>query len=234
MSKLRAAVQGAGWVSGEHIRSYLANPDVELKVVNSRLQSELDAQKARFGLTCDLTVDGYEDLLARDDIDVVSICTINSLHAPEAIQAAKAGKHVFIEKPICTTLDGLRALRDAIHEAGVKSMAGFVARYYPLNRAIKSLVDQGLIGKIIYGCVDYWHEIKGDWKVRPETAGNAWLMGGCHAIDAIRWYMADEGPIVEVHAYACPPRRRTDYGYAPTMILNCKFDSGAVGRCATL
>ena len=233
MERLGAAVQGAGWVAGEHIRSYLENPNVELKVVNSRFQHELDAHKERFGLRCDLTVGGYEELLARDDVDVVSICTMSALHAAEAVQAARAGKHVFIEKPIATRLEDLRAIRDAVHEAGVKSMGGFVVRYYPLSRAIKGIVQQDMIGRVIYGCVDYWHEIKGAWKVDPETAGSALLMGGCHAVDTLRWYMEAEGPIVEVHAYSCPPRRRGDFKYDPTVVLNCRFESGAVGRCAT-
>ncbi|MFH0965192.1 MAG: Gfo/Idh/MocA family oxidoreductase [Planctomycetota bacterium] len=231
--KLGAAVQGAGWVAGEHIRSYLENPNVELRVVNSRYRHELEAQKARFGLTCDLTVDGFEDLLARKDVDVVSICTVSSDHAREAILAARAGKHVFIEKPVATTLGDLRAMRNAIREAGVRSMGGFVVRYYPLNLAIKAILRQGLLGRVIYGCVDYWHEIKGEWKVNPETAGSALLMGGCHAVDTLRWYLEEEGRIVEVHAYSCPPRRRSDFKYDPTCVVNCLFESGAVGRCAT-
>ena len=77
MKKLGVLVRGAGWVSGEHIKAYMAHPNVDLKVVDSRFQSELDEKKSTHGLDCELTVDQYEEHLKRDDIDLVSICTIS-------------------------------------------------------------------------------------------------------------------------------------------------------------
>ena len=230
MSKLGVMIRGAGWVAGEHIKAYLGNPNTELKVLDSRLGSDLEEKKARYGLTCELTVNQYEKHLKREDIHVVSICTINSEHAREAVLAARAGKNVFIEKPIAITLEELREIRDAVRAAGVCAGAGFVVRFYPLIENIRKMLDEKLIGKVFYGGVDYWHEIKGEWKTRAATAGSALLMGGCHAVDALQWFMDSE--IVEVSAYSSPPARRPDFDYDPNIVVNCRFASGAIGRVA--
>jgi len=249
--KLGALVQGAGWVSGEHIKAYLANPNVELVAVNSRFQQELDQKKAAYGLTCELTVDSYEKLLARDDIHVVSICTINFLHTREAVMALEAGKHVLIEKPISISLKELRQLRDAYAKAfakGVRGQAGFVARWYPMLRAIRSLVDKGAIGDIYYAASDYWHEVLGAWKAKPDLAGTSFLMGGCHSVDAIRWFggsgfeylkkqdpklyklRSGVGDVAEVFGYNVPARHRKDFEYDPNTFAILRFANGAVGR----
>jgi len=230
---LGAAVLGAGWVAGEHIKGYLQDPHVELRAVACPFPEELDRKKADYGLDCDLVVGSAEALAERNDVDLVSICTISNQHAQQAIELARAGKHVLIEKPIATTLADLRALRTAVHEAGVRAMAGFVVRFYQLPVLIKKLVDDGSIGEIFFAGIDYWHDIHGDWKVRRETAGNALLMGGCHAVDAIRWYLGAENDVVEVHAYSAAPRWRHDFDYDPTFVVNLKFADGAVGRVAT-
>ncbi len=249
--KLGALVQGAGWVSGEHIKAYLANPNTELVAVNSRFQSELDEKKATYGLECELTVDSYEKLLARDDIHVVSICTISFLHTPEAVMALEAGKHVLIEKPISISLEELRRLNEAYGKAypkGVRAMAGFVARWYPLFRAIRSLVDKGAIGDIYYAASDYWHEVLGEWKTKPDLAGSSFLMGGCHSVDAVRWYagsgfeyLKDEDPelyalrngvgdVKEVFGYSVGPRYRKDFEYDPNTFGLMRFADGSVAK----
>ncbi len=229
--KLGVAVIGAGWVAGEHIEAYLKNPHVELKCVHSRFQSELDEKKARFGLTCDLWVDRLEELLQRDDIDIVSICTINFLHAEQAIMAAEHGKHLLIEKPICITLDELKAIKEAVKKAGVIANSGYVLRWNPLLQTAKRLVDKGDLGKLWYVACDYWHELVGEWKTKIKTAGSAWLMGGSHAIDAVRWMMADD-PVVEITAYGQRPFRRKDYEYDPNAAMLMKFKSGTISKVA--
>lgn len=231
--RLRAAVLGAGWVAGEHIKGYLANPNVELRALACPFPDELAKKKAQYNLSCDLVTGSAETLAARDDIDLVSICTINNQHAKQAAELARSGKHVLVEKPMTTTLADLRLLKGAVHQAGVKAMAGFVVRFYPLPVLIKKLVDDGSIGEIVFASIDYWHDIKGTWKVRRETAGNALLMGGCHAVDAIRWYLGPQNDVVELHAYSQPPRWRHDFDYDPTFVVNLKFKNGAVGRVAT-
>jgi len=230
MEKLGVMIRGAGWVAGEHIKAVLANSRTELKVLDSRLQRELDEKQETYGLDCELTVDQYEQHLERDDIDLVNVCTVSCDHTREAVQAANAGKHVFIEKPIALTLDELRQLRDAVQKSGVAAGAGFVVRFYPLIANIRKMIDQGVIGDVFYGGVDYWHEITGEWKTQINTAGSALLMGGCHSIDTLQWLM--DSDIAEVSAYSSRPARRPDFEYDPNIVVNVKFANGNVGRVA--
>ena len=229
--KVGVGVIGAGWVAGQHIEAYLNNPHVELKCLHSRFQWELDEKKERFGLTCDLWVDRLAEMLAREDIDIVSICTINFLHAEQAVMAAEAGKHMLIEKPICCSIDELKAIKKAVKKAGVIANSGYVLRWNPLIQIVHNLVSKGDLGKITYAACDYWHELIGEWKTKKATAGSAWLMGGSHAIDAIRWMMGDD-EVLEVSSYSTPAMRRKEFDYDPSGALLMKFKSGAVGKAA--
>jgi len=100
-------------------------------------------------------------------------------------------------------------------------------------QSIKRILAEGLIGSVYFGGADYKHEVKGSWKTRRDQAGSALIHCGCHAVDILRWFMEAEGPVVEVHAYSCAPRRRTDFQYDPTIIVNCLFSGGAIGRVST-
>ncbi|MCS7192972.1 MAG: Gfo/Idh/MocA family oxidoreductase, partial [Armatimonadetes bacterium] len=126
--KLGAAIWGAGWVSGEHAKAWQNNPHSQVVAIGSRKESSARALAERLGLDCKIYAHpddpdkAYEQLLNDEQVDVISICTPNDRHTHEAILAAKAGKHLVIEKPISLTLDELKALRDTIRETKVKTV----------------------------------------------------------------------------------------------------------------
>lgn len=235
MSKLGVMVVGPGWVAGEHIKSYVHNPHTEIRVIagmlpEDRVRAETYMQK--FGFRCDYT-DNYEKTLERQDVAIVAVCTINHLHYSQALAAVEAGKHTFVEKPLCFTLAELQRLREAAARHGVRTHVGHVARYYPAVRGLYNFVRDGGIGEVFYGECDYWHEIVGAWKVTTATGGSALLMGGCHAVDMVRWMMGEEREVKEVFAYSQPARRRRDFEYHPTISLLMRYEDGAIGRVAT-
>jgi len=226
--KLGVLVRGAGWVSGEHIKAYLKNPHTELRVVDARFEWEIEEKFRRYGFRCEKSVDRYEEQLAREDIDIVSICTINHLHAREAALAARAGKHVFIEKPAALSLEELRQLRQAIRQAGVKSAVGFVVRWYPTIKSMKAQIEKGALGELYYVGAGYFHQVFGEWKGKRETGGSSFLMGGCHAVDLVRWLSGKE--VAEVAAYGTGPHNRPDFEYPPTVEVALRFTDGTIGR----
>ena len=97
--KFGCAVWGCGWVASGHINAYRKHPACEVVTLGSRRLESVQAKQAEFGLDCRATTD-FNDILNDDNIDIVSICTPNCQHAEEAILAMKAGKHIFLEKPI--------------------------------------------------------------------------------------------------------------------------------------
>lgn len=228
--KLGVLVRGAGWVAGEHIKAFLKNPHTELRHIDARSQDKIEGYFKKFGFRCDSSNDEYERALERDDIDIVTVCTINYQHAREARLAAEAGKHVFIEKPIAIEPKEMKALEAAIKKNKVKSAVGFVCHWYPRIVSMKAQVDQGALGRIFYANAAYLHELKGAWKTQPQTAGSSLLMGGCHALDLVRWFVGNGKRVVEVHAYANGPMRRKDFNYAPNVFLSMQFEDGTVAQ----
>ena len=233
--KLGVGVFGLGWVAGEHINAYLANPKCEIRALASRKKETAEKKKKELGIGCDV-VGSYDELISRDDIDIVSLCSPNFLRAEEIIKACKAGKHIYAEKPMVHTLDQLKAVKNAYDEAkkkyNLKSVVGLVVNFVPHFLSIKSLIEKGGLGKLFYVETDYWHEI-GPW-----WSGWAWgantkaggastpLLAGVHALGIL---MSIGGDISEVTAYKTFGHRK-DYEYEPTYTSIVKFTNGAIGK----
>jgi len=231
MKTYGVGVFGIGWVAGEHIRAYMQNPNMKVVALASRKRQSAKAKKAELGLDCDI-LDNYESLLERDDIDVIDICSPNFLHAEEAISAASAGKHVIIEKPIAMNIKELKAIKNAIVKAGVKSQVGFISRWNSHIRSIRSMIDKGGLGEIFYVEVDYYHEIGPwwsgwSWGANTRKDGpSASLVAGCHAVDLLYYFGGD---VDEVFAYGTFGHRK-DYEYEPTYAAVVKFKDGKIGK----
>jgi len=226
---------GMGWVAGEHIKGYMNNPNCEIKALASRRKESAEAKKAEFNLDCDIEAT-YDDLLKRDDIDIISMCSPNFLRAEEIIKACKAGKHFFAEKPVVHTLDELRAVQQAYQEAKqkykIKSIVGFVAEYYSQFLSIKSLIEKGALGDIFFVETDYWHEIGPWWHAwtwgayKKKGGPSVTLLGGCHSIGVL---MRIGGDVEEVNGYGVWGHRK-EYEYPPTISASVKFKNGAIGK----
>ncbi len=229
--KLGVLIRGAGWVAGEHVKAFRDNPHTEIKVIDARFEHEIDDKVARYGLKCEKSVDRYEEQLKRDDVEIVSICTISHLHAREAIAAVRAGKHVFVEKPAALTLSDMRTMRDAVRESGVRSAVGFVCHWYPTIKSIKAQIEAGALGHVYFCGAGYWHQVFGEWKSKRELGGSSLLMGGCHAVDLVRWLKGKE--VSEVMCYGTGPHNRMDFEYPPTVTASFRFEDGTVGQVSS-
>jgi predicted dehydrogenase len=145
MSKLRIAVIGAGRMGAFHIETLEKIESVELVAIaepNEALGRE------RIGRRPVTWFADHEDLLARDDVDAVCICTPSVRHAEVALDTISAGKHVFVEKPIATQLqDGLR-VSAAAREAGLKLMVGHIERFNPAVAKLAELIAEGRVGRV--------------------------------------------------------------------------------------
>lgn len=225
-------VVGLGKVSAEHIKAYISNSHTEVVALCSRNRERIVQKMAQLNLECAVYTD-YEKMLSDPRVDIVSICTPNDLHATQAIKAARAGKHMLIEKPVALNLEELRTLREAVREARVKAMAGFVLRWNPLVRIVKSIVDDGTLGELFMAEVDYLHGGRGvaapEWMYRKTVAGSSLLMSGCHAVDIIRWLVGSE--VAEVTAYSS--RHDLRFEYEPTTLALLRFENGVIGKVAS-
>jgi len=237
-SKLGVGVHGAGWVSGEHIRAFRNNPHCEVVAISSRRESSARRKAEEAGLQCSIYTD-YQELLNDPAVDIVVICTPSNLHAQETILAAKAKKHILIEKPVALNFRDLQRMCEAVNEAKVKTLVGFVLHWNPLFDTIKALLADGAIGKIHYAEVDYFHGIgpwygQFAWNIKKDGGGSSLLSAGCHAVDGLRYFLQQEA--VEVASYSTKSHAPEfqPYEYDPTSVTIIKFADGSVGKVASV
>jgi len=231
---LGIAIHGAGWVAHAHAASWLKSAHARIVSVSDVDRARAQRFAAEFRLDCDVR-DDYRQVLDDSQVDVVDITSPSPFHAAQGIAAARAGKHLLVEKPIALTMDENRALRDAVAETKVKSVAGFVLRWNPAAETIKSLVGGGALGQLVYAEVDYWHRMRPThhaWHLhsRKQTGGSAMLLVGCHAIDTLRWLTGDE--VVEVTAVA--NNERGLFEYPANVVAVLRFRSGIIGKTSVL
>jgi len=144
---------------------------------------------------CDYHQD-YAEMLARRDLDAVAVCTPSGLHGPHAIQAARAGKHVVVEKPLEITLEKVDALLGEVDQAGVRAVVVFPTRFYAGVTAVKQALASGRFGTpaLIHGMCRryrdnvYYQGWRGTWAM---DGGGACMNQGVHMIDALLWLMPD-------------------------------------------
>lgn len=220
---LGVLIHGAGWVSTQHIQAFQQNPHTEVVAVSSRTVEGAQARAAGSGLEVACYGD-YEKALSQPGVDIVAVCTPQHLHAENTIAAARAGKHIAIEKPAAMSLAEARAMRAAVGKAAVKTVVSFVLRWNPLFQNIKAMIAGGALGRVYSVEADY-HSYAGDWwggfgmGRRKDLGGSAFLVAGCHAIDALRWFAApgeaEAAMPVEVFAYAGGLRGQSTLQYNP-------------------
>jgi predicted dehydrogenase len=143
--KVRVGVLGAGaWARGAHLPGYARDPRCEVVAIADPQLDLARAAAAEFGIPS--VSASHLDVIGRDDVDVVDVCTPSHTHFELAWAALEAGKHVLCEKPVAYDFrDTLRAAARA-REKGLKTKLGFTFRYSPAMRYMKELIDEGFVG----------------------------------------------------------------------------------------
>ncbi|BBH24947.1 dehydrogenase [Paenibacillus baekrokdamisoli] len=228
---LRVGIAGIGWVAEEHINAYRNNPHMQVAAMCGTNMPRLQARAKNLRLDDASLYDDFYKMVENPDIDIISICTPHHLHEEQAIAAAKAGKHILLEKPIALSEQGLFKVKEAVLASGVKSVTGFVLRWNPYVQMVERLMNNDLIGRPFLAEVTYYQGLgdwyRGfDWIRRKEFGGSVLLAAGCHAVDVL--LLAVGALPTEVSAYAV----KTDCGleYPSTVAAIVKFDNGAIGR----
>ncbi len=225
---------GTGWVSGEYFRVFGLNPHTEVRGVVSRDKAQAQAKAEAMHAPHCRPYDRLEDLLADSYIDIVVICTPHHLHVAQGIAAARAGKHLVLEKPVALNLSSLRELQAAVRAAKVKTVVSFVLRWNPLFEMIKGFLADGILGNLFLAEVDYLHGLgpwyaQYEWNIKKEIGGSSLLTAGCHAVDGLRWFVGKRA--VEVSAYANASRQNPlRYEYEPNSVTLVKFEDGTIGK----
>ncbi len=238
MKKYRVGVVGYGWVASAHIPAINDSGRAQVTAVCSA--RKLDPAEVNAAHGGGITV--YNDvnkMLKDPDIDVISICSMPSLHAKQFIAAAKAGKHIIVEKPLAMSQKDVSAMEAAAKKYKVKTCVCFECRWSSQFLTTRAMIDQGLLGSIHYGEVDYYHGIgpwygQFRWNVRKKDGGSSLLTAGCHAMDALLHCMGSE--VTEVTSYDTKSKSSIfkPYEYTTSSVSILKFKNGAIGKCSAI
>jgi UDP-N-acetyl-2-amino-2-deoxyglucuronate dehydrogenase len=169
-------------------------------------------------------------LLARRDVEVVCVCVPSGLHAQVGAQAAQAGKHLVVEKPIDVSLDAADRLIDAARAAGVALTVISQHRFDPGLIELKRLLDDGSLGRLVLGeASTKWYRAQAyydsaAWRGTYAVDGGSLMNQGVHYVDLLRWCL---GPPTEVTAVCTTQAHHIEV--EDTALAIVRFASGAVG-----
>jgi predicted dehydrogenase len=187
--KLRVGVVGCG-IGREHVSSYAQLPDLfQVRAVCDLDEARARALAAEAGAEA-VTTD-FAALCGREDLDVIDVCTPSHLHAPQALQALAAGKHVICEKPVAGSLKQADALAAAEARSGRRLMPIFQNRFGPEIRRLKRLIDSGAAGRAyLLTAETAWRRrpvyYEAPWRGKWATEmGGALVTLGIHMLDLV-------------------------------------------------
>jgi predicted dehydrogenase len=217
--RLRTGVIGLGFFGERHARVHAELPSIDLRAV-----CDLSADHGR-QVAQRLGVDFHDDpaaLLARDDIEAVSICVPDRAHLAPAVAAAKAGKHILLEKPMAHSGDAAAEIGAAVEAAGVRLMIGHILRFDP--RYVQLFEQSALerLGEPIH--LRAKRNSVRDLSRRLGTTSSILFYMGVHDVDAMQWVA--RSPIVRVHAQTVNKLRHADEDALYAIVT---FENGAIG-----
>lgn len=223
--RVRIGIVGAGIAGERHAEAFACHPRARVAAV-----AEIDPDRGR-RLAQRVGAAYFTDYRAMlgAGLDAVVICLPHALHLACALDAARAGLHMLLEKPIATTLDDARAIVEAAEGAGVRLMVGYVHRFRPEVEMARDLIARGRLGwpaTVLDRFVSGGMQDTPRWVWdRTQAGGGVVMYGGVHAIDRLRWLMGDE--IVEVYARTGTYANPADVEDSVCALV--RFASGATG-----
>ncbi len=186
---LGVAVLGTGRIGGSYIDVVKQTKGAAIRAVAEPREEQVAPLKMKHK-DVEFVAD-YKEVLARKDVDIVIGTLPHWLHKQAAIDAARAGKHIYIEKPLAVTLAECDEMLAAAKKAGVKLMTAHTQRYYPAVARAKEIIDSGDLGGLVM-IYDYWHkpyqpETRPKWMLDRKLGGGMGQMDGTHQIDRTLW-----------------------------------------------
>ena len=208
MRPLGIAMIGYGGIGRVHAMAYRDIPFTYgipanlINIVSVATSSQQTAKKAADEIGCNVYTANYLELLNRDDVDFIDCCTPNHLHEEIILAAAKAGKHIYCEKPLAMNVEQAKRMIEAVQTAGVKTQITFNFRFFPAIYRAKQLIDAGFLGRVFSFRGRYFRSSYIDpnkplsWRLSKEISGGGALHDlGSHVLDLIYYLL---GPFESV------------------------------------
>lgn len=197
--KTKVGIIGLGWPGREHLKGYLKSQRAEVVAVcdaNTELAQSIADEHGIAGVYAD-----HKQMLRHSDVEAVSVCLPNFLHAPISLDALRAGRHVICEKPPALDAKQAKRMADAADKAGRTLMYALCQRFSGPAKLVKSYIDAGELGDIYFARAVY-HRRRGiplgtqSWFTDKKRSGGGALIDiGVHALDCVWWLMGNPKPV---------------------------------------
>src|SRR5437763_12166643 len=197
--KLRFGIIGGGVIGRFHAEAITSLPDAQLIAVADSIPQRAQELAEAFQVT---PYSDFQEMLAREQLDVVDICTPSGQHGEQACQVMRSGRHVIVEKPMDINRAAIEEMLQVQQEASVKLAVISQHRFDPATREVHDLVEEQAFGRLVLGnaIVPWWRSQayydSGEWRGTWELDGGGVLMNqSIHSIDRLQWLM---GPVQRV------------------------------------
>jgi UDP-N-acetyl-2-amino-2-deoxyglucuronate dehydrogenase len=229
--RLRFGMVGCGVIGPVHAEAIASLPDTQLVAVTDIIPERAQqlAEKYRAASCTDL-----QEMLVRERLDVVIVCTPSGLHGEHACQVMRAGCHVIVEKPMEISLAAIDEMLQVQQETGVKLAVISQHRFDPASQQVRDLLEEHAFGRLVLGnaIVPWWRSQgyydSGSWRGTWKLDGGGVLMNqSIHSIDLLQWFM---GPVRSVCAYTDTLAHRMETEDVAVAVL--RFANGALGTIA--
>ncbi len=229
MSTIRHAIVGCGGIGTAHAVAIAELGESKLTVACDIIPERADKLAARAD-GC-VAVTDLAEVIKRDDVDLIHVCTPSGMHADQAVVALENGKNVITEKPVDVTLAACDRLIAAAEKSAAKATCIFQNRFLSLTEKVKQAVDAGLLGRLTMGDTYIkWYRSQayydsGDWRATWDLDGGGCLMNqGVHYVDLLQWYM---GPVESVYAVCDTLAHSIEVEDVAAAVV--RFQNGAIG-----
>ncbi|TME00615.1 MAG: Gfo/Idh/MocA family oxidoreductase [Chloroflexi bacterium] len=229
--KLRFGIVGCGVIGPFHAQAITSLPDAELVAVADIILERAQELAETFQVT---PYSDFQEMLAREQLDVVDICTPSGLHREHASQAMRSRRHVIVEKPMEISRAAIAEMLRVQQETGMKMAVISQHRFDPDTVKVHELIEEQAFGRLVLGnaLVPWWRSQayyeSGDWRGTWKLDGGGVLMNqSIHSIDLVQWLM---GPVKSVIAYTDTLVHRMQTEDVAVAVL--RFTNGALGTIA--
>src|SRR6266487_1427175 len=226
--KLRFGIIGCGVIGHLHAEAITSLPDAQLVAVADIIPERAQELAEKYHVK---PYSDFHEMLAREQLDVVDICTPSGQHGEEAIQVMRSRRHVIVEKPMDISREAIEEMLRVQQEAGVKLAVISQYRFDPVTREVHDLVEEQAFGRLVLGnaVIPWWRSQayydSGAWRGTCELDGGGVLMNqSIHSIDLLQWLM---GPVKSVFAYTDTIVHRMETEDVGVAVL--RFANGALG-----
>ncbi len=196
---MKVAVIGCGSIANAaHIPGYMKNEEAQIKYFCDIIPERAKQAVREHG--CGIAVTDYHDILNDPEVEAVSVCLPNHLHAPVSIECLRAGKHVLCEKPIARTYKEAQEMQKVQHETGKILNIGVVNRFNDSVRRVKKMIDEGRLGDVYHVYVSFRAHrsipgLGGAFTTKAIAGGGALIDWGVHYLDIVMFCCGDPTPL---------------------------------------